>query len=174
MSGVPQVAMCFASQIWQIFFPSQTLQVFCFSFTKPSDFLFGPSQKGTTCSSALTNNYAYQWNAKSLGLPYFVKYLTIIFVIYQREKVQQFNNINIITLVKAKKGQKVDWAQIIFNSLCSELDRWYKYVRETKGDKKDTYQSTLVLAKIFQYLFVHQKDNPQKPPANVKRTTKEM
>jgi hypothetical protein len=88
MSGVPQVAMCSASQIWQIFFPSQTLQVFCFSFTKPSDFLFGPSQKGTTCSSALTNNYAYQWNAKSLGLPYFVKYLTIIFVIYQREKVQ--------------------------------------------------------------------------------------
>jgi hypothetical protein len=51
MSGAPQVAMRFASQIWQIFFPSQTLQVFCFSFAKPSDFLFGPSQKGTICSS---------------------------------------------------------------------------------------------------------------------------
>jgi hypothetical protein len=51
MSGVPQVAMRSASQIWQIFFPSQTLQVFCFSFAKPSDFLFGPSQKGTICSS---------------------------------------------------------------------------------------------------------------------------
>jgi hypothetical protein len=51
MSGAPQVAMRSALQIWQIFFPSQTLQVFCFSFAKPSDFLFGPSQKGTICSS---------------------------------------------------------------------------------------------------------------------------
>jgi len=55
---------------------------------------------------------------------------------------------------------KVDWAHSIFNSLCNELDRWHKYVKENKGDKKDTCQSALVLAKIFQYLFVHQKDNP--------------
>jgi hypothetical protein len=58
-------------------------------------------------------------------------------------------------MMRAKKGQKVDWAQIIFNSLFSELDWWYKYVKENKGDKNDTYQSALVLAKIFQYLFVH-------------------
>jgi hypothetical protein len=51
MSGAPQVAMRIASQIWQIFFASQTLQVFCFSFANPSDFLFGPLQKGTICSS---------------------------------------------------------------------------------------------------------------------------
>jgi hypothetical protein len=51
--------------------------------------------------------------------------------------------------VKAKKGQQVDWAQIMFNSLCSELDRWYKYVKDNKGDKKDICQSTLVLTKIF-------------------------
>ncbi len=53
MSAAPQVAMRNASQIWQIFFPSQTLQVFCFSFAKPSDFLFGPSRKGTICSSVI-------------------------------------------------------------------------------------------------------------------------
>jgi hypothetical protein len=76
--------------------------------------------------------------------------------------------------VKVEKGQKVDWAQIIFNSMCSELNKWYKYVKENKGDKKDTYQFAFVLAKIFQYLFVHQKDNPQKPPTKVKRTKKEM
>ncbi len=51
--------------------------------------------------------------------------------------------------MRAKKGWKVDWAHIIFNSLCSELDRWYKYVKENKWDKKDTYQYALVLAKIF-------------------------
>ncbi len=33
--------------------------------------------------------------------------------------------------------------------MCSELDRWYKYVKENKGDKQDAYQSTLVLEKIF-------------------------
>jgi hypothetical protein len=52
------------------------------------------------------------------------------------------------------------------------LDRWYKYVKENKGDKKYPCQSTLVLEKM--YLFVHQKDNPQKPPAKVKRTREEM
>lgn len=54
------------------------------------------------------------------------------------------------------------------------MDQWYKYVRENKGDKKDTCQSALVLANIFQYLFMHQKENPKKPPTKVKRTTEEM
>jgi hypothetical protein len=58
--------------------------------------------------------------------------------------------------------------------MCNELDWWYKYVKENKGDKKDTYQFALVVAKIFQYLFVHQKDNPQKPLTKVKRTKEEM
>jgi hypothetical protein len=74
-----------------------------------------------------------------MGLAYFVIYPTIISVIYQKEKVQYFCNNNVITLMRAKKGQKVEWAQIIFNSLCSELDWWYKYVKENKGDKKYTY-----------------------------------
>ncbi len=79
-------------------------------------------------------------NVKSLGLPYSIGYLAIISIIYQREKVQHFSNKNAITLVRAEKGQQVDWPHIIFNSLCSELDRWYKYVKENKGDKKDICQ----------------------------------
>ncbi len=67
----------------------------------------------------------------------------------------------------------MDWAQIIYNSLCDELDWWFKYVKENKGDK-DTCQSTLILAKIFKYMFVHQKENPQKPHAKVKKTKEEM
>jgi hypothetical protein len=64
MTGAPQAAMRKASQIWQNFFPSQTLQVFCFSFAKPLEFLFGPSQKGTICSSDLIKYkiYTRQWN----------------------------------------------------------------------------------------------------------------
>jgi hypothetical protein len=51
MGGAPQVAMRVTSQIWQIVFASQTLQVFCFCFANPLGFSFGPSQKGTICSS---------------------------------------------------------------------------------------------------------------------------
>jgi len=51
MGGAPQVAMRVTSQIWQIIFASQTLQVFCFCFANPLRFSFGPSQKGTICSS---------------------------------------------------------------------------------------------------------------------------
>jgi hypothetical protein len=84
-------------------------------------------------------------------------------VIYQREKMMYFSNKNAITLTKVEKVKKVNWAQIIYNSLCSKLDRWYKFVKENKGDKMDTYQSALILVKIFKYMFIHQKENPQKP-----------
>ncbi len=67
MSGAPQVAMRNAYQIWQIFFPSQTLQVFCFSFAKPSDFLFGPSQKGTICNS-VHNSMAKVYSKRIVGI----------------------------------------------------------------------------------------------------------
>ncbi len=35
-----------------------------------------------SCRLAFINYSAYQWNAKNLGLPYFVKYLVIISIIY--------------------------------------------------------------------------------------------
>jgi hypothetical protein len=39
------------------------------------------------CRLALANSSTNQWHTKSLGLPYFIKYPSIIFVIYQKEKV---------------------------------------------------------------------------------------
>ncbi len=77
-------------------------------------------------------------------------------------------------LMKVEKGKKVNWAQIIFNNLCSELDQWYKYVKENKGDKKDTCQSTLILTKISKCLFYQQKNSPHKPQTRVKKTREEM
>jgi hypothetical protein len=58
--------------------------------------------------------------------------------------------------------------------MCTELNQWYKYVKENKGDKKDTCQPTLILAKIFQYMFMHEKENPHKPPTKVLKTKEEM
>jgi hypothetical protein len=89
-----------------------------------------------SCKIAPINFVGNQWNAKNLGLPYFVRYPAIISVIYQREKMTYFNNKNVITLMRIVKGKKVDWAQIIYNSLCSELDQWYKYVKDNEGDKR--------------------------------------
>jgi hypothetical protein len=109
-----------------------------------------------------------------MGLPYSVRYLAIIFVIYQKGRNIYFHNKNVIPLMRVEKGQKVNWAHIIFNNLCSEPNWWYKYVKDNKGEKKNTYQSALVLAKIFWYLFVHQKENPQKPPTKVKRIKEEL
>jgi hypothetical protein len=40
-----------------------------------------------SCKLVPTNSSANQWNVKSLGLPFFVKYLAIISVIYHKEKV---------------------------------------------------------------------------------------
>jgi hypothetical protein len=57
MTVAPQVAMRKASQIWQVFFPSQTFHVFFFSFAKPSDFWFGPSQKGTYVVVAVIKHF---------------------------------------------------------------------------------------------------------------------
>jgi hypothetical protein len=51
--------------------------------------------------------------------------------------------------MRIEKGQKVNWAHIILNNLCSELDQWYKYVKDNKGNKKYTCQFALVWAKIF-------------------------
>ncbi len=56
------------------------------------------------CILALANSSIGQWNAKSLGLPYFVKYLAIIFIIYQREKVQYFSKKKCYYIGKSTKG----------------------------------------------------------------------
>ncbi len=40
-----------------------------------------------SCRLAPTNFSANQWNAKSLALPYSIRYPTIIFIIYQKEKL---------------------------------------------------------------------------------------
>jgi hypothetical protein len=68
MGGAPQVAMCVASQIWQIIFASQTLQVFCFCFVNPSGFSFGPLQKGTICSSGCNLNMTLKTHRSMMSI----------------------------------------------------------------------------------------------------------
>jgi len=86
-------------------------------------------------------------------------------------KVQYFNNRNVITLVRVEKGQMVDWAQIIFNSLCSELDRWSRRIR---GIRKILVNLPWYWQKSFSICLCIKRKNPQKPPAKVKQTKEEM
>jgi len=56
------------------------------------------------CRLAPTNSFVNQ-ECKEFGFAISIKYLAIISIIYQKEKVQYFYNKNVITLVKAEKGQ---------------------------------------------------------------------
>ncbi len=55
-----------------------------------------------SCRLAPANSSTNQWNTKNISLPYSVKYLDIISIIFQMEKVQYFSNKNIITLMNRK------------------------------------------------------------------------
>jgi hypothetical protein len=63
---------------------------------------------------------------KSVNYIVNVRYHAIILVIYQKEKVNYMSNKNALTFMKVEDEIEVDWAQIIFNNLCNELDRWTK------------------------------------------------
>ncbi len=85
-------------------------------------------------------------------------YPIVIFVIYQREKVNYMNNKNALTFMKVEEGIEVDWAQIMFNNLCNVLDRWTKMQEKLQAwgkqeDKKEIYHSTLILKRLFKYMF---------------------
>ncbi len=59
-----------------------------------------------------------------------IRYPVVIFVVYQREKVNCLNNKNPFTLMKVKEGTTVDCPYIMFNNMCSELDRQTKMKEE--------------------------------------------
>jgi hypothetical protein len=59
MGGAPQGAMCVASQIWQVVFASQTLQVFCLAFRKKAQYVVVFQFDSPSAFSFLTCEYAY-------------------------------------------------------------------------------------------------------------------
>jgi hypothetical protein len=59
-------------------------------------------------------------------MPINIRYPTIIYVVYQREKVNYMNNRNTLSFMKVEERLHVDWAQLMFNNMCNELDKWTK------------------------------------------------
>ncbi len=46
------------------------------------------------------------------------------------------SNKNVLTVMKVEEGIVVDWAQILFYNLCSELDRWMKMQEKMQAGGK--------------------------------------
>jgi hypothetical protein len=53
---------------------------------------------------------AKQWNVNKCKLPISVRFPKVIFVIYQREKVNNMSNKNALTFMKVEEGIEADWA----------------------------------------------------------------
>jgi hypothetical protein len=62
MGGAAQVAMRVASQIWQVVFASQTLQVFCLAFRKKAQYVVVGGACGHAHLQPIRNN-AYRFNS---------------------------------------------------------------------------------------------------------------
>ncbi len=57
------------------------------------------------------------------------------------------NNKNALTFMKVEEGIEVDWAKIMFNILCNELDRRTKMQEkmQAKGKQEDNVKGKIVL-----------------------------
>jgi hypothetical protein len=58
MGGAPQVAMRVASQIWQIVFASQTLQVFCLALRKKAQYVVVDAIKSIEKEKSINNKFS--------------------------------------------------------------------------------------------------------------------
>ncbi len=56
-----------------------------------------------------------QWNVSKMKSPYDIWFPIMIQVIYKEDKVCYFNNINIISLMKASNGVLVNWVRLCKN-----------------------------------------------------------
>jgi hypothetical protein len=67
-----------------------------------------------------------KWNVNNCKMLINIRYPTIIFMVYQREKVNYMNNKNALTFMAVEEGLEVYCPYIMFNNLCNELNRWTK------------------------------------------------
>lgn len=107
--------------------------------------------------------YAYvsieQWNVGNMKMPYDIKILVFIQMIYQKDKVCYFNNKNAISMMKINRGEMVNQAEIMFKTLFKKLGILTKAqakMIERKGKldaKKDMCNFKLVIEILMQHLF---------------------
>jgi hypothetical protein len=68
-----------------------------------------------------------QWNIIQMKEKYHVKFITILQIIYQCERLTYFNNHIAITLNLTNKGKKINWCSIMLTQMLIELTQWIEH-----------------------------------------------
>lgn len=100
-----------------------------------------------------------QWNVSNMKPHYDVRFLVLIQMFYQRDKVCYFSNMNVISMMMVDKGKSIDQVDTMFRHLHRKLVKWITFQTKmlksiVKIDvKKDVFHSTLVIEMLMQYFF---------------------
>ncbi len=106
-----------------------------------------------------TYNTNEGWVVKKMKLEYANRIATILPIIYQKDKVQYFNDKSTMMISKANHGKSINRATIIYFQLVVELMKWEKCQKNMiegtikKEPKKDVYHFAIVLKVLFQKWF---------------------
>jgi phospholipid N-methyltransferase len=71
-----------------------------------------------------------QWSVIQLKAEYHAKFVAILQIIYQQERLAYFNNRIAITLNLTNKGKKINWCSIMLTQMSIELTWWTKYLKQ--------------------------------------------
>ncbi len=58
------------------------------------------------------------------------RFVAILLTIYQKNKVQYFNNKSTMMISKTNRGKSINWATIMYSQLIKELIKWEKMLEE--------------------------------------------
>jgi hypothetical protein len=68
-----------------------------------------------------------QWSVIRMKEEYHARFVAILQIIYQRERLAYFINRIAITLNLANKGKKINWCSIMLTHMLIELTQWIKH-----------------------------------------------
>ncbi len=71
-----------------------------------------------------------QWSVIWMKEEYHTKFVTILQIIYQWERLVCFSNHIAITLNLANKGKKINWCSIMLTQMSMELTRWTEHQKK--------------------------------------------
>ncbi len=114
-----------------------------------------------------TYNTNERWVVQKMKPKYVNRILAILPIIYQKYKVQYFNNKFAMMISKADHGESMNWDIILYSQLVKKFIRWDKCQKNMieriakREPKKGVCHSTIVLEVLFQKWFSIKVVEPQ-------------
>jgi hypothetical protein len=106
-----------------------------------------------------TYNTNEGWVVKKMRSEYANIIIAILPIIYQKDKVQSFNNKFAMMISRVDHGESNNWAAIMYSQLVKELIKWEKCQKNMiegtskREPKKDVCHSAIALEVLFQKWF---------------------